>query len=125
MGVFKDIASFGTNITRQVDNAIVKYGGAIPVVGQALTAGASANLQYLDAIDKATGNVKSTDAGFNVDSLIQSKLEERQSSIENEKETANKLKKDKEKKILIYGFSGLGVILIATIAYIIIKKNQK
>ena len=125
MGFFQDVASFGTNVTRQVDNAVVKYGGAIPVVGQALTAGASMQLEQLNAIDKATGNVKSSDAGFNVDSLIQTKLEQRQFNIEKEKEIANKLKKDKEKKILIYGFSSLGVILIATITYIIIKKNKK
>jgi hypothetical protein len=125
MGFLQDVASFGTNVTRQVDNAVVKYGGAIPVVGQALTAGASMQLEQLDAIDKATGNVKSSDAGFNVDSLIQTKLEQRQFNIEKEKEIANKLKKDKEKKILIYGFSSLGVILIATITYIIIKKNKK
>ena len=125
MGFLQDVASFGTNVTRQVDNAVVKYGGAIPVVGQALTAGASMQLEQLDAIDKATGNVKSSDAGFNVDSLIQTKLEQRQFNIEKEKEIANKLKKDKEKKILIYGFSSLGVILIATITFIIIKKNKK
>jgi hypothetical protein len=125
MGFFKDVASFGTNVTRQVNNTVIKYGGAIPIVGQAITAGASIQLKQLDAIDKATGNVKGSGVGVNVDNLIQSKLNERQADIEKEKEISDKLKKDKEKKILIYGFSGLGVILIGTIAYIIIKKNQK
>lgn len=125
MGFFKDVASFGTNVTRQVNNAVVKYGGAIPVVGQALTSGASIQLEQLNAIDKATGNVKSSSVGVDVDSLIQSKINERQSDIQKQKEISDKLKKEKEKKIIIYGFSALGVILLTTITYLVIKKNRK
>jgi hypothetical protein len=125
MGLFKDIVSFGTKTTKQVTGFVAQNAGAIPVVGGALSTGASIQYKQMEAIDKAIGNVKGSGVGVNVDNLIQSKLNERQADIDKQKEISDKLKKDKEKKILIYGFSGLGVILIATIAYIIIKKNQK
>ena len=125
MGLFKDIVSFGTKTTKQVTGFVAQNAGAIPVVGGALSTGASIQYKQMEAIDKAIGNVKGSGVGVNVDNLIQSKLNERQADIDKQKEISDKLKKDKEKKILIYGFSGLGVILITTIAYIIIKKNQK
>jgi hypothetical protein len=125
MGLFKDIVSFGTKTTKQVTGFVAQNAGAIPVVGGALSTGASIQYKQMEAFDKAIGNVKGSGVGVNVDNLIQSKLNERQADIDKQKEISDKLKKDKEKKILIYGFSGLGVILITTIAYIIIKKNQK
>ena len=116
MGFFQDVAGFGTNVSRQVNSFVAENAGGVPVVGDLLTTGANIQLKQLEAIDKATGNVKKTGTAFDVNYLINSKATQKQLLAEKEK-------KDKEKKIIIYSFVVLGIVLASTIAYLQIRKK--
>jgi len=121
MGFFQDVGRVGSNITRQVSNTVMEYGRAVPIVGGVLVGGAKIQQGQLNALDKALGITKKPASEAEQTQLY---LEQIQLNIEKQKEIADELKKEKRKKLLIYGFSGLGVILIATITYFIIKKRK-